>query len=66
MTNSHQGLVIGQGGTEDRGMGVRALGTSPRERLREVAIVVCVCVCVKIFVLIFIGTIIETYIYWNI
>ena len=43
---------------------MRAFGTSPRERLTEVPIVVCV--CVKILVLIFIGTIIETYIYWNI
>ena len=43
---------------------MRALGTSPRERSTEVAIVVCV--CVKILVLVFIGTIIETYIYWNI
>ena len=43
---------------------MRVLGTSPRERLTEVAIVVYV--CVKILVLVFIGTIIETYIYWNI
>ena len=43
---------------------MRALGTSSRERLTGVAIVVCV--CVKILVLVFIGTIIETYIYWNI
>ena len=63
MTYSHQGLVIGQGVTVER-QGVRVLGTSPRERLTEVAIVVYV--CVKILVLVFIGTIIETYIYWNI
>ena len=43
---------------------MRALGTSSRERLTAVAIVVCE--CVKILVLIFIGTINETYIYWNI
>ena len=43
---------------------MRVLGTSPRERLTEVAIVVYV--RVKILVLVFIGTIIETYIYWNI
>ena len=43
---------------------MRALGTSPRERLTGVAIVVCV--CVRILILIFIGMIIETYIYWNI
>ena len=41
---------------------MRVLGTSPGERLTGVAIVVYV--CVKI--LVFIGTIIETYIYWNI
>ena len=38
---------------------MRVLGTSPRERLTGVAIVVYV--CVKILVLVFIGTIIETY-----
>ena len=43
---------------------MRVLGTSPRERLTGVAIVVYV--CVKILVLVFIGTIIETYVYWNI
>ena len=43
---------------------MRVLGTSLRERLTGVAIVVYV--CVKILVLAFIGTIIETYIYWNI
>ena len=43
---------------------MRALGTSSRQRLTEVAIVVYV--CVKILVLVFIGTVIETYIYWNI
>ena len=43
---------------------MRVLGTSPRERLTEVAIVAYV--CVKILVLVFIGTIIDTYIYWNI
>ena len=44
--------------------GVRVLGTSPGERLTGVAIVVYV--YIKIFVLVFIGTITETCIYWNI
>ena len=43
---------------------MRALGASSRERLTEVAIVVYV--CVKLLVIVFIGMIIETYIYWNI
>ena len=43
---------------------MRVLGTSPGERLTGVAIVVYV--CVKILVLVFIGTIIGTYIYWSI
>ena len=43
---------------------MRVLGTSPRERLTEVAIVLYV--CVNILILVFIGKIIETYIYWNI
>ena len=43
---------------------MRVLGTSPGERLTGVAFVVYV--CIKIYVLVFIGTIIETYIYWNI
>ena len=43
---------------------MRVLGTSPRERLTGVAFVVYV--FVKILVLVFVGTIIETYIYWNI
>ena len=43
---------------------MRVLGTSPGERLTGVAIVVYV--CVKILVLVFIGTITGTCIYWNI
>ena len=43
--------------------GVGVLGTSPGERLTGVAIVVYV--YIKIFVLVFIGTITETCIYWN-
>ena len=42
---------------------MRVLGTSPGERLTGVAIVVYV--YIKIFVLVFIGTITETCIYWN-
>ena len=63
MTNSHQVLVIGLG---DNGLrqGVKVLRTSPGERLTGVAIVVYV--YIKIFVLVFIGTITETCIYWNI
>ena len=62
MTNSHQVLVIDLG---DNGLrqGVKVLGTSPGERLTGVAIVVSV--YIKIFVLVFIGTITETCIYWN-
>ena len=43
---------------------MRVLGTSPGERLTGVTIVVYV--YIKIFVLVFIGTITETSIYWNI